>query len=83
MSDVFSLVPEGQAWTDYNAKPATKEDYDPKFFAGSLTAIPQGVASGTVGLGQTVTSFGKQLISDPDVMSQFRSQLWRSKGIIP
>ncbi|MFN1147028.1 hypothetical protein [Serratia liquefaciens] len=83
MSDVFSLVPEGQAWTDYNAKPATKEDYDPKFFSGSLTAIPQGVASGTVGLGQTVTSFGKQLISDPDVMNQFAPSYGAVKALFP
>ncbi|MEL5392878.1 hypothetical protein [Serratia nevei] len=83
MSDVFSLVPEGQAWTDYNAKPANKEDYDPKFFAGSLTAIPQGVASGTVGLGQTVTSFGKELISDPDVMSQFAPSYGVIKALFP
>lgn len=83
MSDVFSLVPEGQAWTDYNAKPATKEDYDPKFFSGSLVAIPQGVASGTVGLGQTVTSFGKQLISDPDVMNQFAPSYGAVKALFP
>ncbi|HGE6735239.1 TPA: hypothetical protein ACGCBI_002189 [Serratia marcescens] len=83
MSDVFSLVPEGQAWTDYNAKPANREDYDPKFFAGSLTAIPQGVASGAVGLGQTVTSFGKQLISDPDVMNQFAPSYGVVKALFP
>lgn len=83
MSDVFSLVPEGQAWTDYNAKPATKEDYDPRFFSGSLTAIPQGIASGTVGLGQTVTSFGKQLISDPDVMNQFAPSYGAVKVLFP
>lgn len=83
MSDIFSLVPEGQAWTDYNAKPATKEDYDPKFFSGSLTALPQGVASGTVGLGQTVTSFGKQLISDPDVMNQFAPSYGAVKALFP
>jgi hypothetical protein len=83
MSDIFSLVPDGQAWTDYNAKPATKEDYDPKLFSGSLTAIPQGVASGTVGLGQTVTSFGKQLISDPGVMSQFAPSYGAVKALFP
>lgn len=83
MSDVFSLVPEGQAWTDYNAKPANKEDYDPKFFSGSLTAFQHGAGSGAVGLGQTVTSFGKQLISDPDVMNQFAPSYGAVKALFP
>lgn len=34
MADVFSLAPEGQAWTDdkTTANPARPEDYDPTFF---------------------------------------------------
>jgi hypothetical protein len=38
MSDVFSLAPEGQAWTDDKtaANPARPEDYEPTFFQGQL-----------------------------------------------
>ncbi|EMB5520824.1 hypothetical protein U7Q95_003404 [Escherichia coli] len=67
MSDVFSLAPEGQAWTDdkTNANPARPEDYDPTFFQGSIAAPVRGVAGGTIGLAQSAVGFSKRLISDP------------------
>ncbi|TNV22127.1 hypothetical protein FH968_04430 [Buttiauxella sp. B2] len=67
MSDVFSLAPEGQSWTDdkTSANPARPEDYDPTFFQGSISAIPSGIAEGAVGLGQSAVGFSKRLISDP------------------
>lgn len=67
MSDVFSLAPEGQAWTDdkTTANPARAEDYDPTLFQGSASAIPRGIAEGAVGLGQSAVGFSKRLISDP------------------
>lgn len=67
MSDVFSLAPEGQAWTDdkTNANPARPEDYDPTFFQGSIAAPVRGVAEGTIGLAQSAVGFSKRLISDP------------------
>jgi len=67
MSDVFSLAPEGQAWTDdkTNANPARPEDYEPSWYQGSVSAIPRGIAEGTVGLGQSAVGFSKRLISDP------------------
>ncbi|MCA7282752.1 hypothetical protein LE058_17220 [Escherichia coli] len=67
MSDVFSLAPEGQAWTDdkTNANPARPEDYEPTFFQGSIAAPVRGVAEGTIGLAQSAVGFSKRLISDP------------------
>ncbi|MCM7687614.1 hypothetical protein M8S61_08160 [Enterobacter asburiae] len=67
MSDVFSLAPEGQAWTDDKtaANPARPEDYDPTFFQGSIAAPVRGVAEGTIGLAQSAVGFSKRLISDP------------------
>lgn len=67
MSDVFSLAPEGQAWTDdkTTANPARPEDYDPTFFQGSISAPVRGVAEGTLGLAQSAVGFSKRLISDP------------------
>lgn len=67
MSDVFSLAPEGQAWTDDKtaANPARPEDYDPTFFQGSISAPLRGVAEGTLGLAQSAVGFSKRLISDP------------------
>ncbi len=67
MSDVFSLAPEGQAWTDDKtaANPARPEDYDPTFFQGSIAAPVRGVAEGTLGLAQSAVGFSKRLISDP------------------
>lgn len=67
MSDVFSLAPEGQAWTDDKtaAKPARPEDYEPTFFQGSISAPVRGVAEGTLGLAQSAVGFSKRLISDP------------------
>lgn len=64
MADIFDLAPEGQAWTDNlsDGKAARPEDYDPTFFAGSLSAFPRGVAEGTVGLGQTALTFANQLV---------------------
>lgn len=67
MSDVFSLAPEGQAWTDDKtaANPARPEDYEPTFFQGSISAPVRGVAEGTIGLAQSAVGFSKRLISDP------------------
>ncbi|EAV0443270.1 hypothetical protein ERW15_23895 [Salmonella enterica] len=67
MSDVFSLAPEGQAWTDDKtaANPARPEDYEPTFFQGSIAAPVRGVADGTLGLAQSAVGFSKRLISDP------------------
>lgn len=67
MSDVFSLAPEGQAWTDDKAaaNPARPEDYEPTFFQGSIAAPVRGVAEGTLGLAQSDVGFSKRLISDP------------------
>lgn len=67
MADVFSLAPEGQAWTDdkTNANPARPEDYEPTFFQGSIAAPARGVAEGTIGLAQSAVGFSKRLISDP------------------
>lgn len=38
MSDLFSLVPEGQAWLDDQAqeKPSRPEDFEPSAFQGEL-----------------------------------------------
>ncbi|MFS9532050.1 hypothetical protein Q6239_00855, partial [Klebsiella pneumoniae] len=67
MADVFSLAPEGQAWTDDKtaANQARQEDYDPTFFQGSISAPVRGVAEGTIGLAQSAVGFSKRLISDP------------------
>lgn len=67
MADVFSLAPEGQAWTDDKtvANPARPEDYEPTFFQGSIAAPVRGVAEGTLGLAQSAVGFSKRLISDP------------------
>lgn len=67
MSDVFSLSPEGQAWTDNKTteNPARPEDYEPSWYQGSATAIPRGIAEGAIGLGQSSVGFSKRLISDP------------------
>lgn len=67
MADVFSLAPEGQAWTDdkTTANPARPEDYEPTFFQGSVAAPVRGVAEGTIGLAQSAVGFSKRLISDP------------------
>ncbi|OAM80465.1 hypothetical protein [Klebsiella aerogenes] len=67
MADVFSLAPEGQAWTNDKtaANPARPEDYEPTFFQGSIAAPARGVAEGTIGLAQSAVGFSKRLISDP------------------
>lgn len=67
MADVFSLAPEGQAWTDdkTTANPARPDDYDPTFFQGSIAAPVRGAAEGTIGLAQSAVGFSKRLISDP------------------
>ena len=67
MADVFSLAPEGQAWTDDKtaANPAKPEDYEPTFFQGSIAAPVRGVAEGTIGLAQSAVGLSKRLISDP------------------
>ena len=55
MSDLFSLAPEGQAWADNQAaaKPAQPDDYDPRWYAGSGSALFRGAAEGSIGLLQT------------------------------
>ncbi|MEW5560604.1 hypothetical protein AB1287_10195 [Enterobacter asburiae] len=67
MADVFTLAPEGQAWTDDKtaANPAKPEDYDPAWYQGSVSAFPRGVAEGATGLAQSAVGFSKRLISDP------------------
>ncbi|MFH2815267.1 hypothetical protein ABK803_18485 [Enterobacter ludwigii] len=67
MADVFSLAPEGQAWTDDKtaSNQARPEDYEPAFFQGSIAAPARGVAEGTLGLAQSAVGFSKRLISDP------------------
>ncbi len=67
MADVFSLAPEGQAWTDdkTTANPARPEDYDPTFFQGTASAPVRGLIGGTIGLAQSAVGFSKRLISDP------------------
>lgn len=67
MSDVFSLAPEGQAWTDDKAAESVTrtEDYDPSFLQGSASSLQAGIAEGTVGLAQSAVGFSKRLVSDP------------------
>lgn len=61
MSDLFSLAPEGQAWADDQAasKQAQPDDYDPRWYAGSGSALFRGAAEGTIGLGQTLVETAK------------------------
>ncbi|MGC1098558.1 hypothetical protein WKH53_14670 [Pantoea agglomerans] len=61
MSDLFSLAPEGQAWTDDQAanKQAQPDDYDPRWYAGSGSALFRGAAEGSIGLGQTLVETAK------------------------
>ncbi|EMX0849500.1 hypothetical protein AAF302_000707 [Pluralibacter gergoviae] len=67
MSDVFSLAPEGQAWTDDKtaANPTRPEDFEPTIFQGSISAPVRGAAEATFGLAQSAVGFSKRLISDP------------------
>ncbi|HFN0531013.1 hypothetical protein ACVSSC_19140 [Klebsiella pneumoniae] len=67
MSDLFSLVPEGQAWLDNQAqeKPSRPEDFDPSAFQGSLSAFIRGAGEGALGQVQSAVGFSKRLISDP------------------
>ncbi|MFS7308018.1 hypothetical protein [Rahnella inusitata] len=85
MADIFDLAPEGQAWTDnLSADNAAKpEDYDPSFFAGSLSALPRGAAEGTIGLGQTITGFGKDIISDQKTMLELAPTYGILKSMFP
>ena len=61
MSDLFSLAPEGQAWADDQAanKQAQPDDYDPRWYAGSGSALFRGAAEGSIGLGQTLVETTK------------------------
>lgn len=61
MSDLFSLAPEGQAWADDQAanKQAQPDDYDPRWYAGSGSALFRGAAEGSIGLGQTLVETAK------------------------
>jgi hypothetical protein len=85
MSDIFNLAPEGQAWTDNLSEnnAALPEDYDPSFFAGSAYALPRGVAEGAIGLGQTITGFGKQVVSDPKTMMEWAPTYGILKSMFP
>lgn len=67
MSDLFSLVPEGQAWLDDQAqeKPSRPEDFEPSAFQGGASAFFRGAGEGTLGLAQSAVGFSKRLISDP------------------
>lgn len=61
MSDLFSLAPEGQAWADDQASnnQAQPEDFDPRWYAGTGSALFRGAAEGTVGLLQTGVEVAK------------------------
>ncbi len=85
MADIFDLAPEGQAWTDNLSldKAAKPEDYDPTFFAGSLSAFPRGAAEGAIGFGQTVAGFGKQIVSDPKTMMEIAPTYGILKSMFP
>ena len=85
MANIFDLAPEGQAWTDNlsEGQAAGPDDYSPSFFAGSATALPRGIAEGTIGLGQTVTGFGKQIISDPKTMMEWAPTYGILKSMFP
>lgn len=67
MSDLFSLVPEGQAWLDDQAqeKPSRPEDFDPSAFQGGASAFLRGAGEAVIGQAQTAVGFSKRLISDP------------------
>ncbi|MDS7678433.1 hypothetical protein [Klebsiella quasipneumoniae] len=67
MSDLFSLVPEGQAWLDNQAmeKPSRPEDFEPSAFQGGASAFFRGAGEGAFGLAQSAVGFSKRLISDP------------------
>lgn len=67
MSDLFSLVPEGQAWLDDKAqeKPSRPEDFDPSAFQGGASAFLRGAGEAVIGQAQTAVGFSKRLISDP------------------
>lgn len=85
MADIFDLAQEGQAWTDNLSKDnaAKPEDYDPTFFAGSASAFPRGAAEGTIGLGQSITGLGKQLVSDPKTMLEIAPTYGILKAMFP
>lgn len=61
MSDLFSLAPEGQAWSNADAESnkAKPEDYDPRWYAGSGSAVFRGIAEGGVGLAQSTVELSK------------------------
>lgn len=67
MSDLFSLIPEGQAWLDNQAmeKPSRPEDFEPSAFHGGASAFFRGAGEGALGLAQSAVGFSKRLISDP------------------
>ncbi len=76
MSDLFSLAPEGQAWADNQAavKPAQPDDYDPRWFAGSGSALFRGAAEGSIGLLQTGVEAAK--LSLPTAACAASCQIW-------
>lgn len=67
MSDLFSLVPEGQAWLHNQAmeKPSRPEDFELSAFQGGASAFFRGAGEGALGLAQSAVGFSKRLISDP------------------
>lgn len=85
MADIFDLAPEGQAWTDNLSKDkaAKPDDYDPSFFAGSLSAFPRGAAEGAIGLAQTLTAAGKEVVSDQQTMLEWAPTYGIFKSMFP
>lgn len=85
MADIFDLAPEGQAWTDNLSqdKSAKPEDYDPSFFTGSLSAFPRGAAEGAIGLAQSATAAGKQIVSDQKTMLEIAPTYGILKSMFP
>lgn len=85
MADIFSLAPEGQAWTDDAAqdRAARPEDYEPGFMAGSVSALPRGIAEGTIGLLQSGVAADQKLISDPKYLQEFIPTYGAFKALFP
>ena len=85
MADIFSLAPEGQAWTDNAAqnKAARPEDYEPGFMAGSISALPRGIAEGAIGVLQSGVAADQKLISDPKYLQEFIPTYGAFKALFP
>ncbi|MDX6917478.1 hypothetical protein R9X49_20425 [Pectobacterium carotovorum] len=85
MADIFSLAPEGLAWTDNAAqnKAARPEDYEPGFMAGSISALPRGIAEGAIGVLQSSVAADQKLISDPKYLQEFIPTYGAFKALFP